>query len=187
MSDLVGCSRLTTLALVLASGLTLGCGNGTEPGNGPAQYQFALEAFGGDTTAERARAYDCFVYGFFQVPQPVVSSGVARFPLRVERRLFESSGRHAESTLADSTIAEAVLEYSGLGEGMLSFVLTAGQYTTTLGPGASTPGFPTEYRGECTCGPEVPLAQDSTLLAYGYDAGLQLAGNWRVSELLPIE
>jgi hypothetical protein len=127
------------------------------------------------------------MYGFFQVPRPVVSSGVARFQLRVERRLFESSGRHAESTLADSTIAEAELEYSGLGEGTLSFALIAGPYTTTPGPGVSTTGFPTEYRGDWTCGPEVPLSQDSTLLAYGYDPDLHLAGNWRVFELVPIE
>ena len=41
---------------------------------------------------------------------------------------------------------------------------------------------PTEYAGDWSCGPEVPLGQDSTLLAYGYGASLRLPGTWRVSE-----
>jgi hypothetical protein len=164
-----------------------GCGDPVRPGDTPVHYQFALAAFGGDTTAERARSYDCVLYGFFDLPQPVAPNATARFPVKVERRLFESRGSHNEMTRADTSIAEAVLDYSGLGEDSLSFVLTAGPYTVSLGPGGVPASEPYEYAGEWTCGPAVPLGQDSTLLTYGWDPDLQIAGTWRVSEILPID
>jgi len=166
-----------------------GCGDGSGPDDPPStvHYQFALAAFGGDTTPERARAYDCFLYGFFDLPLSAPANGTVRLPIRVERRLFETRGSHSESTLADSTIGEGVLEYTGLGEDSLQFVLTAGPYSASLGPGGLVPNPPPEYAGEWTCGPDVPLAQDSTLLAYGYDAGLAIPGTWRVSEIQPVE
>jgi hypothetical protein len=178
------CSHLVTIAAV-----AVGCDDGTGPDTHPAtvQYQFALAAFGGDTTPERARTYDCFVYGFFAVPLPVAAAGRAQFPIRVERRLFETRGNHSEATLADSSIGEGVLEYSGLGQDTLRFVLTAGPYRTSLGPGGLASNAPPECSGEWICGPDVPLAHDSTLLAYGYDAGVTTLGTWRVSEIQPVE
>jgi hypothetical protein len=133
-------SHIAMAALAAAS-----CGDGTEPGEAPVHYQFALAAFGGDTTAERARSYDCFLYGFFDIPQPVPASGTVRFPVKVERRLFERRGNHDETTRADSSIAEGVVEYTGLGDDSLQFVLSAGPYTVNLGPGELAPFPPPEY------------------------------------------
>jgi hypothetical protein len=178
----VSISRVAMLALTAA-----GCGEGTGPREAPVHYQFALAAFGGDTTAERARSYDCMVYGFFDIPRPVPASGTVRFPVQVQRSLYEQRGSHVELTRADSSIAEAVLEYTGIGDDSLQLVLAAGPYTVSLGPGGLAPSSPLEYAGEWTCGPDVPLAQDSTLLAYGLDPNLQIPGTWRWSEDRPIE
>lgn len=163
--------------------------DGTGPDIPPAtvHYQFALAAFGGDTTPERVRAYDCVVYGFFDVPRPVTTAGTVRFPLRVERRLFETRGNHAENTRADSTITEGVLAYTGMDRDSLRFTLVAGPYAVSLGPGGLAPHPPPEYSAAWTCGPDVPLAHDSTLLAYGYDAAITIQGTWRVSELPPVD
>jgi hypothetical protein len=169
---------------VLGSGAAA-CGDGVGPRDTPVHYQFALAAFGADTTPERTRSYECFVFGFFDLARPVSPTGTARFPITVERRLYETRGKHSEMTRADTTISEAVLDYDGLGRNILQFVLAAGPYTVSLGPGALEYGY--EYTGEWTCGPDVPLAQDSTLLAYGHDPGLRLAGTWRVSEMPTFE
>jgi hypothetical protein len=166
-----------------------GCGDGSGPGDNDQtiQYQVALAAFADDSTIERVRSFECLVYGFFTVPAPVVPQGSARFPVRVERRMIERRGTHLESTAADSAIGEALLEYTGLGGSSLTFTLHAGPYTTTLGPGGLVPSEPGEYAGDWTCGPAVPLAHDSTLVAYGYDPSLEHLGTWRVSELRPVE
>jgi len=103
----------------------------------------------------------------------------------VNRQLQVNSGKHLELTAADTTIGEAVLDYAGLGQDTLRITLGAGSYTATLGPGSSS--STAHYEGEWICGPEVALAQDSTLLAYGYDADLPLVGTWRLSELIPFE
>jgi hypothetical protein len=174
-------AQLAMAALTLA-----GCSDRTEPGAFPVQYQFAMAAFGGDTTAERARAYDCLLYGYFDILPPVPSSGTVQFPVTVERRLFERRGKHDESTRADTSITQAVLQYTGLGDHGLQFTLAAGSYTVNLGPGAFA-AFPPEYSGDWTCGPDVPLARDSTLLAYGYDPDLQISGTWRLSELQSLD
>jgi hypothetical protein len=178
---------LVAAQLAMAALTVAGCSDRTEPGAFPVQYQFALAAFGGDTTAERARSYDCLLYGYFDIPQPVPANGTVQFPVTVERRLYERRGKHDEMTRADSSIAEAVLEYTGLGDISLRFVLAAGPYTVSLGPGALAGFPPQEYSGDWTCGPDVPLARDSTLLAYGYDPDLQIPGTWRVSELHSID
>ena len=165
------------------------CGDGSGPGEDreSVQYQFALAAFGVDSTEERERTYDCLLYGFFAVPTPVMSEGTVRFPITVERHMGERRGDHQEATSADSVIGEGVLEYSGLGGDSLAFTLAAGPYSVTLGPGGVDPSQPGEYSGAWTCGPGVPLATDSTLGAYGYDPNLELPGTWRVSELVPFE
>src|SRR3954471_13260825 len=178
-------SRVLVMNVVAFAGA--GCGDGTDPSRRPVDYQFALAAVGGDTTPERARTYDCTMYGYFRIPQPVSPSGTARFPVYLERRLFETRGDHSETTSADTSITEAVLDYTGLGGDSLQFVLGAGSYTVSLGPGGRAFGTPAEYAGDWSCGPEVPLGQDSTLLAYGYGASLRLPGTWRVSEILPID
>ena len=76
-------------------------------------YQFALVASGADTTPDRIRGYDCVVAGFFQLPKPIPVSGTARFPVVVTRHLQEQRGNRFETTSADSSISEAVLEYTG--------------------------------------------------------------------------
>ena len=163
-----------------------GC-NGTNPGESDTvQYQFALAAVGADTTPQRIRSFYCSVFGFFMVDKPVAGEGIVRFPITIQRYMEERSGTHVESTMADSSITEAVLEYSGLGSDSLSFTLGAGSYTVTLGPGGTSPNYGPEYSGQWTCGPDVPLANDSTLRAYGFDPNLMLAGDWRVSETLPM-
>jgi len=175
-------------SITLLGGLALapGCGTGPDEKRDTIHYQFALAAFGSDTTADRALSYDCVVAGYFQLPKPVPLNGTVRFPLTISRRLSEQRGTHSETTSADSTIGEAVLEYTGLGGDSLSFTLGAGPYVVTLGPGAEVTTEPGEYAGPWTCDVEVPLARDSTLSAYGYDPNLQIPGTWRISELLPI-
>ena len=163
-----------------------GC-NGTGPGESNlVPYQFSMSAIAGDTTPERIRTYYCSVFGFFTVEKPVAREGTVRFPVMVQRYLDERRGSHVESTMADSSFAEAVLEYSGLGGDSLSFTLGAGSYTVTLGPGGTKPDYAPEYSGPWTCGPGFPLANDSTLNAYGFDADLTLSGDWRVSETPPM-
>lgn len=174
--------------ITLLGGLALaaGCGTGPDEKSGTARYQFALAAFGGDTTTDRVRSYDCVVAGYFQLPKPVPLNGTVRFPVTINRRLSEQRGTHSETTSADSTISEAVLEYTGLGGDSLSFTLGAGPYVITLGPGAGVPTEPGEYAGPWSCDVEVPLARDSTLSAYGYDPNLAMPGTWRISALQPI-
>jgi hypothetical protein len=173
--------------LVAAVVIAIGCGNGTGPGGDRVQYQFSLAAFGGDTTAELVRGYDCSLYGTFDLPRPLAADSTVTFPVRVERRLFETRGSHIELTSADTSIAEAMVNYTGLGEDSLQFLLVAGPYSVTLGPGGFTAGNPIEYSGEWSCSPDVPLGQNSTLLAYGYDPDLSIPGTWRLSELLPFD
>ncbi len=170
-------THLVALALALA-----GCGS--DPNDGPVQYQLSLSAFGSDTTAEGVRQHGCRLYGSFNIARPVPASGTVRFPVWVQRDLYEMRGTHSESTIADSTIAEAVLDYVGLGDDSLRLTLGAGSYTATLGPEAFSFGA---YSGEWICGPEVPLAQDSTLLAYGYQPDRQIVGTWLVSEMITFE
>jgi hypothetical protein len=163
-----------------------GCGTGPDGKSDMVHYQFALTAFGGDTTAERARSYECILTGSFQLSNPGPVSGAARFPITVTRRLSEQRGAHSETTSADSTITDAVLEYDGLGSDSLTFTLGAGPYVAALGPGAGVPTQQGEYAGPWSCGIEVPLARDSTLSAYGYDPTLEIPGSWRISEDRPI-
>lgn len=165
---------------------TAGCGTGPEDQRDTVYYQFALTAFGGDTTAERARSYDCIVTGSFQLSIPAPVSGTAHFPITLTRRLIEQRGTHSEITSADSTITDAVLEYDGLDSDSLTFTLGAGPYVVALGPGAGVATQQGEYAGPWSCGPEVPLARDSTLGAYGYDPALEIPGTWHISEERPI-
>jgi hypothetical protein len=171
--------------LVLASigAAAIGCGTGPDDRE-VAYYEFGLAAFGGDTTPERIRTYDCAVSGSFSLPVPVSVSGTVRFPVSIRRTLTEQRGNHTEFTRADTSVSEAVLEYTGLGQDSLGFTFGAGSYVITPEPGGRIYG--TEYSGDWTCGPDLPLAQDSTLNAYGYDATLEIPGSWQVFELLPI-
>lgn len=137
-----------------------GCGTGPDGKGDTVHYQFALAAFGGDTTAERARSYDCIVTGSFQLSSPVPVSGTAHFPITVTRRLGEQRGAHSETTSA---------------------TLGAGPYVVALGPGAGVPTQQGEYAGPWSCDVGVPLARDSTLSAYGYDPTLEIPGTWRIS------
>ena len=82
------------------------------------------------------RSHDCFVFGFFELPRTAPSSGSVRFPVKIERRLYERRGVHQEATQADSSVTEAVLVYAGLGEPTLEIGLTAGPYEVNLGSGA---------------------------------------------------
>lgn len=174
--------RLLATNLAAAALALGGCGE-NEP-NRMAQYQFLLTASGSDSTVEGLHTHDCLVTGSFDLTRPVPRSGVVRFPVQVNRQLQVNGGKHLEITSADTTIDEAVLDYAGLGQDSLRFTLGAGSYTVTLGPGGLSSG---EYSGNWTCGPELPLAQDSTLLAYGYDADVPRVGNWRLFELIPIQ
>jgi hypothetical protein len=174
-----------TVLILATTALATGCGTGPDD---PliASYQVFMYAVGSDTTAERVQSYDCIVTGSFTINTPVPPSATVHFPLNISRTLSEIRGTHREFTSADSTVGDAVLEYSGLGEASLSFSLTAGPYVVSLGPGANVPAT-AEYTGPWTCGPDLPLAQDSTLNAYGYDGSRQISGDWRISENFPID
>ena len=174
---------LLQLAIAVA---VAGCGR-TEPDETAVHYQFSLEAFGRDSTAERRREYGCFLYGLFEVAAPVSPDSTVTFQVRVERYLLEFRGTHIEQTRADTIITDAELAYTGLGQNNPSFMLTAGHYSESVGPGELASSPPSEYSGAWTCGSDVPLAQDSTLLAYGYDGDFLAPGVWRVSAILPFE
>jgi hypothetical protein len=151
------------------------------------QYQFYLTALGSDTIAGRIRWYDCLVTGVFQVPNPPPVSETVRFPVRVMRSLSEYDGSHTENTLADSSFSEAVLQYAGLGVDTLTFTFGAGDYTVTPEAGVQSAGYgASEYSGAWSCGLDVPLAQDSTLTAYGYPQ-VEIPGNWRIGEILLLD
>jgi hypothetical protein len=170
---------LTTVCLA-------GCGTG--PGDSDRVfYFFDMSAALRDSTAERIRIYNCAVSGSFELSNPLPSSGMASFNVLINRSLTEHRGSHAEFTSADTSISDAVLEYTGLGEDTLQFTFGAGSYVVTPSPGGHPAGNPTEYSAEWPCGPDFPLAQDSTLNAYGYDSDLVIPGLWRIQEILPFE
>ena len=175
--------RARTVLVGLLSFLA-GCNNPDDPTI--AAYQVYFVAFGGDTTPERARTYECAVSGHFTVPLPLEPNGTVGVNLLITRSLSDQSGDHRELTSADTVVSQAELAYDGLGENSLSFSLTAGPYSLAPPPGARIPSS-AEYGGDWTCGPEVPLAQDSTLMFYGYDPNIQIPGVWRISENLPFE
>jgi hypothetical protein len=159
---------------------------GTGPGEREFfQYYLSLTAFARDTAPGGTRTYECTASAFFDVPEAQLPEGTVRFPLTINRRLIDQQGSHLEMTSADTTIAEVVLQYAGLGEDSLSFTLGAGSYTLSVGLQAET--YPGEHSGPWTCGPDVPLAQDSTLLAYGYDPNVQVPGTWRIGEIIMID
>jgi hypothetical protein len=183
---MIWATRLVARLLVLGviGPAVIGCG--TEPDRGDiAYYYFRLDAIGGDTTPDRIRIYDCRVMGDFSLATPVSSSGTVRFPVSVGRTLTEHRGNHAEFTRADTSITEAVLEYSGLNQDTLRFTFGAGPYVVAPEPGGRE--YYADYSGDWTCGPSLPLANDSTLNAYGYDPNLEIPGHWTVIELRPIE
>lgn len=151
-----------------------------------ASYQVSFQAFGGDTTPQRARTYDCVVSGHFTVPLPLEPSGTVVLDLLIARSLSDQSGSHRELTGADTMVTHAELVYDGLGQNSLSFSLTAGPYTLTP-PAAARIASEAAYGGNWTCGPDLPLAQDSTLVFYGYDPNIQIPGVWRISENLPFD
>jgi hypothetical protein len=151
-----------------------------------AAYQVYLSASSSDTTAQRIRTHDCTASGHFTVPLPVEPTGTVELRLLIRRTLTEYSGTHAELTSADTVVDAALLAYDGLGEGSMSFSLTAGSYSLAPAAGDRSASYP-EYAGDWTCGPDLPLAHDSTLAAYGYDPNLDIPGTWHISENLPIE
>jgi hypothetical protein len=172
---------------VIAGVVSVLAGCGTGPGErNIAAYQVYFLALGGDTTAQRTRAYDCVVTGHFTVPTPLEPSGTIQVPIQITRSLSEQSGDHREFTSADTVINEAVLAYDGLGEQSLSFSLTAGSYSVAP-PAGNLVSSTAEYSADWTCGPDFPLGQDSLLLFYGYDPNLEIAGRWHIFENLPIE
>jgi hypothetical protein len=159
-------------------------------GTGPGEreffhYSLSLTAFARDTAVGGTRTHECTASAFFDVQKAQLPEGTVRFPLTIHRGLIDQQGGHVEMTSADTSIAEVVLQYAGLGEDSLSFTLGAGSYTLTVGLQAET--YPGEHSGPWTCGPDVPLAQDSTLLAYGYDPNVQVPGTWRIAEIIMIE
>jgi hypothetical protein len=177
--------RLVSL-LIGVNGVISGCG--TAPSKSDVvHYQVALSATGGDSTADRVRTVDCVIGGFFDVASSDLDNGVAHFPVSASRSLIERTGSHFEQTSADSTIADAVLNYTGLGTGSPTFTFGAGSYTVTLGKGAVVPTEQGEFTGPWSCGPEAPLAEDSTLGVYGYDPNQPIEGTWRVTEMRPFE
>jgi hypothetical protein len=149
-------------------------------------YQVFFLAVGGDTTAQRARTYDCVINASFAVPLPVEPNGTVQLPLTINRSLIDHSGDHQEFTSADTLMDDAVLAYDGLGEDNLSISLTLGPYTLAPPTGARDAGS-AGYAGMWSCGPGLPLARDSALTFYGYDPNLEIPGTWQISEILPIE
>lgn len=177
--------KFEIVVLVGLGGVT-GCG--TDPNRPDVSYFFNMNASAADTTAEGIRTFSCSVYGSFQLANPAPANGTVSFGADIGRTLQLQNGQHFESTLADTSISEAVLEYSGLGSSTLSFTFGAGDYTVSPPPGTPTLGQAGTYAGDWSCGPDFPLANDSTLGAYGSDPNLSLEGGvWQIQEILPID
>jgi hypothetical protein len=123
------------IVVLLGLGGVTGCG--TDPNRPDLSYFLAMNGSAGDTTAEGIRTFSCLVNGAFQLSNPAPTSGTVSFGVDIRRNLLLQNGQHFESTLADTSIGEAVLEYSGLGSGTLSFTLGAGPYTVS--PPLGTP------------------------------------------------
>lgn len=173
----LGASGICVLALS-------GCGTG--PGESDSiMYYLELSAFANDTAPGGRRIHECTASTFFNVQRTQLPDGTARFPLTIHRGLIEQQGAHQETTSADTSIAEVVLQYAGLGQDTVRLTLGAGSYTLTVGPQAET--YPGQYSGPWVCGPDVPLAHDSTLAAFGYNPDVQVPGTWSISEIIPIE
>jgi hypothetical protein len=172
-----------------ATAVLLGLGT-TACGTGPDQpdtvsYYLSMVAYISDTTPERIRTFNCSLTGSFQLPNPAPASGTVNLQASVSRAVDEQSGRHFESTRADTIYSQAVLSYSGLGGDTLSFTFGAGAYTISPDSGELL-AQEGAYSGGWTCGPDFPLAQDSTLGAYGFDPALEFEGVWEVQEMIPI-
>jgi hypothetical protein len=173
-----------------AIAVLVGLGGATACGTGPDQpdtveYYLSMNASISDTTPERIRTFTCSVSGTFQLTNPPPASGTLTFQANVIRSLDEQSGQHFESTRADTSYSDAVLSYSGVGDDTLTFTLGAGAYTVSPGPGEIL-AQESAYAGGWICGPDFPLAQDSTLGAYGFDPALELEGVWEIQEMIPI-
>ena len=173
-------------ALLASVGGMSGCSSGPDEPTVLSYYLY-MNAHTSDTTPERVRTLSCLLEGNFQLENPPPASGNLSLPLSITRTLDEQSVQHFEDTRADTIISDVALEYSGLGGNTLSLTLGAGSFT--LGPtsGELALGEPGTYSGIWACGPEFPLAQDSALVAFGYDANAQLDGVWQIQELRPID
>jgi hypothetical protein len=71
-----------------------------------------------------------------------------------------------------------------MGGNSLSLTIKAGAYTVVTDPAQMSS---VQGAGTWTCGPDFPLAQDSTLAAYGLDPNAQLPGVWQMQQLQGIE
>ena len=176
--------KLGIVVLVGLGGMT-GCG--TDPNRPDLSYFVFMNASAEDTTAEGIRTFNCTVSGSFQLSNPAPADGSVTFGASLGRNLQLRNGQHFESTLADTSVADAVLQYSGLGSSTISFTLGAGPYTINPSPGEAAVGDPSTYTGAWSCGPDFPLAHDSTLAAYGFDPNRELDGIWQIMEVRPID
>jgi hypothetical protein len=174
-----------SLGMLVSLGAIMACGTGPDH---PATlgYFLSMNASTSDTTPERIRSFNCSVSGSFRLPNPAPASGTVRFGASVTRTVDEQSGRHFETTRADTTYSAAVLFYSGLGDDTLGFTLGAGAYTVSPESGGASQVEPGTYLGTWSCGPDFPFSQDSTLGAYGLDPNLQFEGVWQIQEERPI-
>jgi hypothetical protein len=173
-----------TIAVLLALGGATACGTGPDRPN-TVEYYLNMNAYSSDTTSQRIRTFVCSVSGTFQLTNPAPASGSLTFQASVIRSVDEQSGHHFETTRADSSYSDAVLSYSGIGGDTLSFTLGAGAYTVSPAPGELL-AQERAYAGSWICGPDFPLAQDSTLGAYGFDPAVELEGVWQIQEIIPI-
>jgi hypothetical protein len=164
----------------------MGCGTGPDDPD-LVFYTFDLTASARDSTADRIRVTDCALSGSFTLARPVPLSGTVRFSVSITRSLDEHQATFGEFITADTSVSEAVLDYTGLGDDTLQFTFGAGNYMVTPAAGATSPFNPTMYSADWSCGPDFPLGQDSTLNAHGYDSNLAIPGLWRIQEILPIE
>jgi hypothetical protein len=126
-----------SIGMLMSLGGVMACGTGPDH---PATlgYFLNMNASISDTAPERIRTFNCGVSGLFQLPNPAPASGTVRFAASVTRTVDEQSGRHFETTRADTTYTDAVLAYSGLGDDTLGFTLGAGAYTVSPDSGGAS-------------------------------------------------
>jgi hypothetical protein len=174
------------MALLASVGGIGGCTTGPDKPTSLSYYLY-MNAHVSDTTPERIRTTSCFLEGSFQLENPAPASGNLSLVVSITRTLDEQSVRHFENTRADTIVNDAALQYSGLGDNTVHLTLGAGPLT--LGPtsGERALNDPGTYSGTWTCGPEFPLAQDSALAAFGYDASARLDGVWQIQQIRPID